>query len=393
MGLFDKFKREPISPDTETVLRYIAGKDGLGSIKGQSVCINMTGLTVTVPSCKAVEKDGQYTAYVLFEIDRDDFDDKITEPQTALGDTRENALKAAAEQFVSILLSITLSIGLMKKGEGLKTLENSFGGSRHVYYYPETLPVSRLGNTKGRSRQPFELVRDEIADYLGGRKYNCLKLFVGRVGEKVDCEARLNGMLVPELSKKLRGLAESDEEKTAVLMEKQCILFVQGDDTYKPPRHSIEKIRKCAEKAIPILAEMHDDASWQKGFRRINLITHDYILTHEMIHYLPEAAAQIMFSEVKTVTPITLYFGENGELTLNRTQLTAWCGASDAIEEYYHSKRPEDKFMFAVMDDLSSLYSAVCQIMQKHPNVKSLSGLTFSELGCNMPEEYRHQIY
>ena len=395
MGLFGNIKSKPKpDPDNEFVLNYIAGRDGLGSIKGDSVVINKTGLTVTLGGCKVEENEGRFAAYLFFRIDRADFDEPVFEPQTSLGNSREKALTTAAEQFVTVLMSMVLSIGMKHKCEEMRTLENSFDGSRHIYEYPCTLPVGRLSNSNAeRECQPFDVVKDDLADYLGGRKYNWVKLFVGRTGESVTCEARVNGVVIPELTDKLSEFADCDEDKTSINMEKQCILFIQSDETYKPPRHTFAEIKKCALKAVPILAEIHGDDSWDKGFAKINRITHDPILTCEIIHYLPEAAAQIMFNEVKTVTPITLYCGETEPLVINRTQLTAWCAASSAIEDFYYTQKPDSKYMFAIMNYLSSLYSVVCQIMEKHPDLQSLSGLTFKELGCNMPEEYRNEIY
>lgn len=124
MGLFGNIKSKPKpDPDKEFVLNYIAGRDGLGSIKGDSVVINKTGLTVTLGGCKVEENEGRFAAYLFFRIDRADFDEPVFEPQTSLGNSRKKALTTAAEQFVTVLMSMVLSIGMkLEKHPDLQSL-------------------------------------------------------------------------------------------------------------------------------------------------------------------------------------------------------------------------------------------------------------------------------
>ncbi|SEK93179.1 DUF6348 family protein [Ruminococcus albus] len=390
MGLFDRFK--PTQSDEMRVFERLAGKNKKGIInnKDNSIYFEEYKLKIFLSHCGTENIGDRYSATLFFRIDNEDFEEPIYEPSVGLGTSKEEALDRASDQFVSVMLSVVLSF----QCDDMSTMKNRFDGREHIYKYPCSLPVTCQGNGKSRSKAPLDIVKDELQIYLGARKYTWVKLFVGRTGSEVSCEARVNGLIVPELSDKLKDYAEQDEDKTVILMEKQCILFVQDDKTFRKLRYKPEKVKEYALQAIPVIANIHDDKSWDEGFKKINSFTHDYLLTQELINFIPEIVALSCFSYIKHTSDITLNIDDNETIYLKKHQLTAWCSCEVAVEEMLSSGKVDDKFLGAVMHYCSSYYNLMCDLFSKY-TVDQIKGgnICFRSLTCSFPLEYKDKIY
>ena len=245
------------------VLERLAVKESGCEIIESEKCIfyKERNLKIKLLSADTQSHEGNYAAYLFFRMECDGLEEPIIEPSTALATSEEEAVDRAADLFATVMYSFILPFQNMEMSE----IENSIAGKTHKYKYASAIPVSCMGNVKERSRSPFDVVKGEIAKYLGTRKYNWVKLYVGRSKETLNCEARVNGLLIPELSDMLTQHAAEDENKDSILMEKQCILFIQEDETYVPLRKSPETIKEYALRAIPVIAEIHDETSWKEG--------------------------------------------------------------------------------------------------------------------------------
>ncbi|MBP3797785.1 MAG: hypothetical protein J6I46_08445 [Ruminococcus sp.] len=390
MKLFGKHNFKPLSANEKRVLERLAGKDKSGIIKDNCLIFKKYELEVELIDCMITGIDGNFTAYLLFKIGRKDFDEPIIEPSTAIGDSAEKAMDMASDQFASVMLSVMMTLSC----EDMSNMENSFDGSKHIYQYPCSLPVICLGNTKSRERTPFEIVKKELPDYLGARKYTWVKLFVGRTGEKTECEARINGIIVPELSKMLDTYVQEDEDKDQILMEKQCILFVQSKRTFRSLRHRPEEVKSIASWAISIIVNIHDDKSWSEGAKKITSATHDPLLTQELLNFIPEIVALNYFSFIKHTSDITLNLDDKEELNLKKHQLTAWCACEKAVEDMLLSGERDTDYINSIMHYCSSCYNLVCDLLNKYTDEQLKSGdLRFSGLNCPFPMKYKHKIY
>ncbi len=388
MGFFDRFK--PMSNEMR-VLKRLEGqnKDGRINEKENSIVFRKHGIKIELLSCRIESTEQRYAAHLVFRLCSDELEEPIIEPSSSIAASSEEALERAADQFVTVMLTFVMSF----ECEEMQQLENRFDGRKHIYHYPCTLPVSVLGTTEGRSMKPFEIVKNELADYLGGRKYNWVKLFAGRVNEKTECEARVNGILIPELSGKLTEYVQQDEDKNSILFEKQCILFVQDKETFRPLRHTPDEVKKYAAKALPIIAEIHDDESWERGFDRIFALSGDGYLTSELIRFLPEIVALYCYSFIKHSSDITLRIGEK-ELKIKKQQLTAWCACENAVQEMLTVKGRDSEYLYKIMNYGSSYYSCMCQLAEKYTKEQLMSGdITFTSLDCPMPDNYKEYIF
>lgn len=390
MGFFKRAK-PPIS-DEMRVLQRLSGKGGNASADDNEKCLFFPEyqLRIQLLECHTKNNGNKFMAYLLFKIDGRDLDEPIIEPSTSLADSREKAIDMAADQFTAVMLSVILSF----KCNDMSSIEGDFGGKKCIYHYPCTLPVTCLGNTDGRKIKPLDIVRDELPKYLGARKYTWVKLFEGRTKDKVECEARVNGILVPELSDMLRKHAEEDEDKDIYLMEKQCVLFVQDDSTYVPLRHSPDEVKNIALKAIPMIAEIHDDKSWDDSFDKIFALSGDGWLTIELINFIAEIVAQNRFSFIKHTSDITIKLGEDKTVDMKKQQLTTWCACENAVQEMLSNSKIDDRFLLKVMEFSSSYYSAVCSLLEKHTMEKIAGGdISFCSLQCPFPKEYINYIF
>lgn len=390
MGLFDKIKSKSLPRNEQRVLERLAGGKKDRIIKDGHLLFKEYELTVELLDCRIVGTAGRFAAYLFFKIDRNDFDEPIIEPSTTVADSAEKALDMAADQFASVMLSVMLALSC----EDMSTMENSFDGRQHIYNYPCSLPVTTLGSGQSRSRSPFEIVKSELPNYLGARKYTWVKLFSGRTGEKTECEVRVNGVIVPELSEMLDNYVQEDEDKSCILLEKQCILFVQSDKTFRPLRFKPDKVRSFASWAISIIVNIHDDKSWSEGAKKINAATHDHLLTQELMNFIPEIVALNYLSIIKHTSDITLNLDDKEELDLKKHQLTAWCACEKAVEDMFSSGERDDHYINSIMHYCSSYYNLMCDLLDKYTWEQLESGnLTFSSLNCPFPMEYKDKIY
>ena len=253
-----------------------------------------------------------------------------------------------------------------------------------------------MGTVEGREKKPFEIVKDDIACYLGARKYNWVKLFAGRTGSEINCEARVNGILIPELCDKLKDHVQQDEDETAILMEKQCVLFVQDDDTYVPLKRSPAEIEKLAEKAIPIIARIHDDDSWDNGFDELFVLTGgDGHLAMSFLNFIPEIVALKQFYFMGQTSDLKLRLGNDGEIfEIKKQQLTAWCAAENAVEKMFYNDRPDIDHIVDIMEFCSSYYSCMCELFGKYSQEQLISGnFSFVSLECPFSKDYKDKIY
>lgn len=390
MGLFDKIKSKSLPRNEQRVLERIACSKKNVILKDGHLLFKEYDLTVELLDCRTVGTAGRFAAYLFFRIDRNDFDEPIIEPSTAVADSAEKALDMAADQFASVMLSVMLALSC----EDMIIVENSFDGRQHIYNYPCSLPVTTLGTGQSRSSSPFDIVKSELPNYLGARKYTWIKLFAGRTGEKTECEVRVNGIIVPELSDMLDNYVQEDEDKNCILLEKQCILFVQSDKTFRPLRYKPDKVRSYASWAISVIVNIHDEKSHAAGVEKINAATHDSLLTQELLNFIPEIVALNFLSIIKHTSDITLNLDDKEELNLKKHQLTAWCACEKAVEDMFSSGERDDNYINSVMHYCSSYYNLMCDLLDKYTWEQLESGnLTFCSLNCPFPMEYKDKIY
>jgi hypothetical protein len=176
-------------------------------------------------------------------------------------------------------------------------------------------------------------------------------------------------------------------------MEKQCILFVQDDETYVPLRKSPEEIKEYALRAIPIIAEIHDEKSWNEGFNKIYDFTGDGWITVEIMNFIPEIVAQYRFSMIRHTSDITLRIGEE-ELPMKKHQLTTWCGCEDAVIHMLTKGKPNDEFLIKIMNHGSSYFNVMCQLASKFSNEELASGrFLFNTLICTLYPDHKEHIF
>ena len=373
------------------VLERLAVKESGCEIIESEKCIfyKERNLKIKLLSADTQSHEGNYAAYLFFRMECDGLEEPIIEPSTALATSEEEALDRAADLFATVMYSFILPFQNMEMSE----IENSIAGKTHKYKYASAIPVSCMGNVKERSRSPFDVVKGEIAKYLGTRKYNWVKLYVGRSKETLNCEARVNGLLIPELSDMLTQHAAEDENKDSILMEKQCILFIQEDETYVPLRKSPETIKEYALRAIPVITEIHDETSWKEGFEKIFDFTGDGWITVEIMNFIPEIVAQYRFSMIKHTSDITLRIGEE-EFPMKKQQLTCWCACEEAVIQMLTKGKPNDEFLIKIMNHGSSYFNVMCQLASKFSNEELASGrFLFNTLICTLYPDHKEHIF
>lgn len=377
--------------DIKRILERLAGKDSSCEISENenSVYFNEYNLKIELLDYQTANNGNNYAAYLYFKFDRTDLEEPIIEPSTALATSKEEAIDRAVDQFSTVMLSFVTPF----KCEDMNSIENSFDGNKHIYKYACSLPISCMGNVKERNRSPFEIVKKELPFYLGARKYNWVKLYVGRNKSDITCEARINGILIPELTDILTEHAKEDENKMSILMEKQCIMFIQDDETYHPLRYSPIKVKEFAAEAIPYIAEIHDNESFDKSYNKIFDITKDRWLTVEIMSFIPEIVAQFRFSMIKHTSDIKLLFGDES-LSIKKQQLTSWCACENAVIEMLSKGNVEDEYLMKIMNHSSSYFNVMCKIVSENPKEKIAEGnFVFSSLICNMYPDHRNYIF
>lgn len=270
-------------------------------------------------------------AQIVFQLHHIWLDDPIIESVAASGDSEEEALDLACENFNDNILSVFLMALLHPSS--FEVVEG-FTQERH-YFNVYRSKVNGIGKREGIMEGDFwDMLKNEVIKRLGNKKAYWIKVFTSKNKQKILCEVRINGEEATELSEKLLAYAQSWDCLGTYHTEKQCILLIQDDKSYEESDFSKEEIMEYTYKAIKLFEKCKDREAYKKIRTQLVKICKDDSLAYEIFSFVPEIYCKIAYKNVEFGDKLFMVQKENGTRELYKSQLQSFAYIEEAVQEH-----------------------------------------------------------
>lgn len=272
-------------------------------------------------------------AQIVFQLHHTWLDDPIIESVAASGDSEEEALDLACENFNDNILLVFLMALQHPKTQEQEIVEG-FTQERH-YFNVYRSKVNGLGKREGIMKGDFwDMLRDEISKRLGNKKAYWVKVFTSKNKQKILCEVRINGEEAVELSDKLLSYAQSWDCLGTYHTEKQCFLLIQDDKTYEESDFTKDEIMEYTYKAIKLFERCKDREAHKKIRAQLIKLCKDDSLAYEIFSFVPEIYCKYAYKNVEIGDKLFMVQKEKGTRELYKSQLQAFAYIENAVHEH-----------------------------------------------------------
>lgn len=334
------------------VLQIVQGNHENTEIIGNELHFTDYNFTIEATIEQANNINNVVSAQVIFRIRHQSFDEDMLESVAGVGKEAMDAYRAAAESFaVCVLPSIVASFGCTE-GE---VIENELAGKKHIYKKACANPVLMAGTGNSEATELWKLVKDEIPGYLGTKKVYWLKLFTSCYNGRATAEARLNGIVYPELGVKLLEYTKNWSDKKNFHSEKQFIVFIQDDSTYEECYYTRSQIREWTHKLIDELQKQ--DVKEQNAYnivtKLMSEVTGSEELARELVRFVPEIYTRLIFRTGESDN-LLIVRGDD-RFNIKKSQLRSYSYMEAAVFEYLVVNKPQGEESMKVMFRAASL--------------------------------------
>lgn len=273
-------------------------------------------------------------AQVVFQMHHPWLEDPVIESVAASGDTREEALDLACENFYDHILSVFLMAihhpNSYEQVEGFTTERHYF----HVY----RSKVNGLGKREGIMEGDFwDMLQDKIIARLGNKKAYWIKVFTSKNKNKVLCEVRINGKEASELSESLLAYAESWDCLGTYHTEKQCFLLIQDERSYEESDFAKDEIIEYTKKAIKLFEKCKSSEEHKKIRAQLIKQCKDDSLAYELFAFVPELYCTYAYAEVEFGDKLFLVQKDKKTRKLYQTQLQSFPYIEECIMDHLNN--------------------------------------------------------
>ena len=337
-------------------------------------------LTISCTIQRISDTNGRFVAEMLFILTHDLFDEPLCEYSSGMGHTASEAVINSAEQFCAVVLSSVLNVII---GGDVVDFEYEFAGmERHLSCVRNAATYS-IGSFDHQQLDMFSLVKDELRDYLGTKNAYWLKLFCVCYNGEIECEARLNGATLHELTKKLTAYARMWDMRSGYHSEKQFLLLVDKKSEKRGAFIRPENVIIMTKRAVDILGRGRDKRSHDDAMIRLGLLCQGTkILSSELRAMIPELYTCILL-DLKQGDRLRLMLGD-AEIELKRTQLRIFGYVEQGVRRYLSENDPPRDFSLNILA-MSSLFEAVNGAVN---DGAKLENIFVNELKFRYPPEY-----
>ncbi len=392
MGLFDRFKKKPSAPPDPAPAPQPEhalpdAYEMLGIVLEKTKNGKRTGDTITFPTCHlqlgleygemSVVK-GRYCVQLLFLMIHPFFDEPLLESVAGVGNTPEEAVRQGTEQFCAGVLTFVLA-ALQCKGE--KTLTSTLEGKPHIFHLPCVMAVQHFGVQGDGHCDLWELVADRIPDYLGTKRAYWIKLFIAYTEQPI-CEARINGIVYPELTAVLQQAAARQTGISPHSSDKMFVLLIQDEATFTPCPYTKETVTALVETALDKMQGIHDAASCDRIFQEIASMAPDASLGTELCAFLPEIYSHTLYQYHQPDVVCPTEGWTQGEL--RRSQIRSYGYMEGAVQQYLRSRQPSKEDHLPILR-MSASFKALNQAVSSGSKMEHL---TFAPLYYPVSADY-----
>lgn len=336
-------------------------------------------LTVKIGECGGA--GNRFSAQLLFVLEHPYFDDELVESSVGVGSSIDEAMKIAAESFCASVLTFIIAA---LKCTGEETITTTIDGNEHVFHIPCTRAIHHYGLKSDKPADLWNIVKNRIPQYLGTKKAYWIKLYSSYTGQNSACEVRINGIVYPDITDLLYKAAAVKDNSATFSSDKQFILLIQDDSTYKSCPFDIEQVRELTWEAIEKMKTIHDKDTHKSVFEDIRESTPITSLGRELCAFIPEIYSQVIvnYRDSDGIMPV---IDRNVKSTVYmKSQIRSYGYIQYAIYRYLEKYRPSSEENIKILT-LSAKFGAVNKAVG---DGAKLEDLRMSALGYPVDEDY-----
>lgn len=373
------FSDEFASLAYDSIIHLLDGSEQVKRLDN-GILFEPIGLSLSCSLQRMGESNGRFSAEMLFILDHELFDEPLCEYTAGVGKSAEEAVTVGADQFTSVvLMSIISAFGC--KGDHIVSAE--FAGKIRKFRRSCSSFVYSIGKAEHEMKDLFEIIEDSLPDYLGSKKAYWVKLFAYRCGNDMECEARINGALMNDLSNLLKPYVESWDSSGVFHCEKQFVLLLDTDLSREKEPISPEKIIALSEQAVDLFGSAFTEDDTMYVFAKLKEICAGCgSLAQEIRALVPEIYTCAILG-IKQGDSIRL-MADDAEITLKKPQLREYGYIEQGVLRYLGSHQPKDEFSLNVMQ-LGSVLDAVNDAVA---NGAKLENIYLRELTLHVPSDF-----
>ncbi len=336
-------------------------------------------LTVKIGECGGA--GNRFSAQLLFVLEHPYFDDELVESSVGVGSSIDEAMKIAAESFCASVLTFIIAA---LKCTGEETITTTIDGNEHIFHIPCTRAIHHYGLKSDKPADLWNIVKNRIPQYLGTKKAYWIKLYSSYTGQNSACEVRINGIVYPDITDLLYKAAAVKDNSATFSSDKQFILLIQDDSTYKSCPFDIEQVRELTWEAIEKMKTIHDKETHKSVFEDIRESTPITSLGRELCAFIPEIYSQVIvnYRDSDGIMPV---IDRNVKSTVYmKSQIRSYGYIQYAIYRYLEKYRPSSEENIKILT-LSAKFGAVNKAVG---DGAKLEDLRMSALGYPVDEDY-----
>ncbi len=341
-------KQEPAAPpppqETEPVpapeptledrmLRMVAERFPNAALEGNSLHFpDCNNLSMTV---RFSDLDGPRFR-MKARLEHPDFFGPLLESVAWAAESDEDKARFAAEQISDTVLDALLP-ALKKPGETVPPVQ--LWGREHLFTAHVSGVVLVNAQQPPEGRDLWSLMKQAVLDCLGTKKIYWVKLYLARIGtDTASCEVRINGWVVPELTRTLVELAKHWPAETAPLQSaKQYVILVQDETTYSPCPYSWKQALELTRYAIRLF---ETGTAYDQIPQALEAASPDPSLAEDVFSFMPELMTKCLLQDVKTASQFSLVPPSGEAVSLWCTQCRAWTAVYQAVCDHLGQDHP-----------------------------------------------------
>ena len=257
---------------------------------------------------------------LMFVLRHKMFQEEIRESVSGVGATFDEAVEEGVKSFVESALA-----GMMKalnNETGVKVIGKLLDKTHDFKLYKSTT-LKQGYKESGESVDFWQLLGEDILRRIGNKKIYFIKVYVAKTANTVSCECRVNGMVYPNLTKKLNEAVSTWETQQALYSEKQFFVLIQDERTYVPYPLTQKEVDSYTLNALLLYRACNSEEAYKDLLDKILEICPNKSLATELYSFIPEIFTEIIFSDVQYSDEILLIKGEERH-HIFRHQLTAY---------------------------------------------------------------------
>ena len=367
----------------KTVLEIMNEKYEGSILKNDNLFFNGYQLTVGVNIVNVNDEKDRSMAEMVFTAVHPYFDEELVEICAGLGKDLKSAILMGVESFCSGVLNFILSA---LKCDGKQTLTADVAGEKHIFRVPCARGTFNVGKKfMGENHDILELIEADLPKYIGKKKAYWIKLFAGWSSDSLNCEVRINGVFMSELTKKLREKIIKPDENIGFSSEKQFMLLIQNDETYEPCPYTKNQVKSLTYDALERIKTIDSQDKCNSILSGIMNDCPDKSLGRELIMFIPEIFCSAVLGLRDGDGIIAANVDNNSKIEMKKSQSRGYGYIDSAVYSYIREKKPQKDEVMQIMS-VSSRFSAVRKAINSGAK---LDDLVFSDIIYLVNNDYK----